>query len=109
MRFFGSFRLALVAFSLVAPWVVAGPPGPNWCGPDDYCPKTCPPIAACFKPGGCDFYDKKCLMVTPPVCLTGCDPYCKKPMPVVGSKCLPAAIPLEGCCPPNWFGLRKRP
>jgi hypothetical protein len=104
-----SFRLALLLGCLAAPWLLAGSPQPGAMGcVDDYCAKTCPPIGPCFRPGGCDGYDKKCLLVQPPVCMTGCDPYCKKPAPEIRPRCLPASGPVDGCCPPNWFGLKRR-
>jgi len=104
-----SFRLALMAGCLIGPWLIAGPPLPCRDGLDDYCPKPCTPVGPWFRPAGCDGYEKKCLAPPPGVCLSGIDPYCKKPMPLVGPRCLPAQGPVDGCCPPGWFGLRNRP
>ncbi|MCY2937331.1 MAG: hypothetical protein NTV55_03110 [Planctomycetota bacterium] len=98
-----SFRLALLAICLAAPLLLAGQPG---C-PDDYRRKPCPPVAACFRPAGCNDYDKKGLIIPPPVCLTGCDPYCRKPIPLMKPLCQPACHPTDGGCPPGWFGLKR--
>ena len=108
------FRLALLIGCLAGPLLLAGPPNQTApssteCGPDDYCPKSCIPIGSYFRPFGCDGYDKKCLAVHPPVCLSGLNPYCKKTIPCMGPRYLPPNGPVDGCCPPNWFGLKRRP